>query len=176
MKLAEKKRKTNKVGTFTDYTGEMEQFITNAYLFCMLGIFPLYYENQYSKIGNIKYEFFRNTSLVFIVISLLFVLLNVIVQNRTDKTSIKEKIISIKESLSFLDYTVLGYAACVILSYVLSPYKEFAWKGANGWEMGFCAQMIFVLLYFLIRLLQNSLDSTNVHPIASFLILLQILS
>lgn len=165
---SEKKRKAG--GNLSDYTGGMEQFIANAYLFCMLGIFPLYYENAYSKIGNIKYEFFWNVSLTFIVVSLLFVIENVFMQMSRTEGGIKECLLRIKDKFSFLDYAVLAYAGSVVLSYVFSPYKEYAWKGSVGWEMGFCAQMIFVLLYFLIsRKQEYGVGILGVHFVASFL-------
>ena len=167
MKLAEKRR-TNKNTSISNYTEGMEQFIVNAYLFCMLGLFPLYYENAYSKIGNVKYEFFWNVSLVFIGISLIFAVIKIIVGKELNKG--KELLISLKNNLSCLDYAVLAYAGSVILSYLFSPYKEFAWKGSVGWEMGFCAQMIFVLLYFLIsRKKEYGVGILGIHLVASFL-------
>ena len=54
------------------------------------------------------------------------------------------------ENLSTLDYLVLVYGICVCLSYAFSDYKEYAWKGAAGWEMGFCSQLIFVATYFIL--------------------------
>ena len=54
------------------------------------------------------------------------------------------------ENLSTLDYLVLIYGICVCLSYAFSNFKEYAWRGAAGWEMGFCSQLIFVATYFIL--------------------------
>ena len=40
-----------------------QEWIVQAYLFLMLGIFPLYYQNKYFNIGDAKYLFFRTAAL-----------------------------------------------------------------------------------------------------------------
>ena len=43
MKLVKTKVKENKADILKAYISEIEHYVTFAYLFCMLGIFPLYY-------------------------------------------------------------------------------------------------------------------------------------
>ena len=165
MKLVKAKEKVSKIDIFLVGLNEIEQYILFAYLFCMLGIFPLFYKEQYYKIGDAKFQFFRKVSLIFIVISLVFFLIKILLQ----KIDIQKKIVANRgkqtekeilqkrnvffdflEELSTLDYLVLVYGICVCLSYAFSDYKEYAWKGAVGWEMGLCSQLIFIAIYFVL--------------------------
>ena len=170
MKLTSKKKMASKGEGIRESVAYFEELVTYGYLFCMLGIFPLHYVEGYSKIGNVKYEFFRNTSLAFIGISLIFAVIKVVLQKIRVQEERKAEQILFRDRFSFLDKAVLSYALCVIISYLLSPYKEFAFKGAAGWEMGFVAQMIFVFLYFIISRNANyGYFTLGIHLTASFI-------
>ena len=165
MKLVKAKEKASKIDIFLVGLNEIEQYILFAYLFCMLGIFPLFYREQYYKIGDAKFGFFWKVSLVFIVTSFVLFVIKKLLQKMDrqknmisgrSKKSEKELqqnrnvFFDFLEELSTLDYLVLVYGICVCLSYAFSDYKEYAWKGAAGWEMGFCSQLIFVATYFIL--------------------------
>ncbi|MBR5316285.1 MAG: O-antigen ligase family protein [Lachnospiraceae bacterium] len=165
MKLIYVESKQQKKINVKAYLSAFEQYIVFAYLFCMLGIFPLYYKEKFYGIGTAKFEFFWQISLYFIGISLVFAVIKIFLQKVTQNAFYKKKIdnnFKIKEkeepnvllkcldNLSSLDYAVFIYTICVLLSYVFSNFKEFAWKGAAGWNMGLCSQMIFVALYFIL--------------------------
>ena len=47
MKLVKAKEKVSKIDIFLVGLNEIEQYILFAYLFCMLGFFPLFYKEQY---------------------------------------------------------------------------------------------------------------------------------
>ena len=136
----------------------IEQYLVLVYLFCMLGIFPLHYKEQYYKIGNAKFEFFWNFSLYFVIGAMVLVIAKAMIgkignDKKTNFSQAKEFhgiLQRYLDKLSFLDFALLIYGICVALSYFFSDYKEYAFKGAPGWEMGFCSQMIFVALYFLL--------------------------
>ena len=165
MKLLKTIEKNYKNNIFRIYLPELEKYAVFSYLFCMLGVFPLYYKEQYYKIGDTKFEFFWNSSLCFIGISMLFALVKIMLQVRTKEKSGKTKwvenanpdsrqkadfLFQWLEKLSSLDYGVLVYGICVVLSYGFSNFKEDALKGAAGWEMGLCSQLIFVAVYFIL--------------------------
>lgn len=165
MKLVKAKEKASKIDIFLVGLNEIEQYVLFAYLFCMLGIFPLFYREQYYKIGDAKFGFFWKVSLVFIVTSFVLFVIKKLLQKMDrqknmisgrSKKSEKELqqnrnvFFDFLEELSTLDYLVLVYGICVCLSYAFSDYKEYAWKGAAGWEMGFCSQLIFVATYFIL--------------------------
>ena len=165
MKLVKAKEKVSKIDIFLVGLNEIEQYVLFAYLFCMLGIFPLFYREQYYKIGDAKFGFFWKVSLVFIVTSFVLFVIKKLLQKMDrqknmisgrSKKSEKELqqnrnvFFDFLEELSTLDYLVLVYGICVCLSFAFSDYKEYAWKGAAGWEMGFCSQLIFVATYFIL--------------------------
>ena len=80
MKLVKKQKKTDKREIIRTYITEAEQYVIFAYLFCMLGIFPLFYKEQYYKIGDVKFDFFWKASLLFITVSGFFLIIKMIVQ------------------------------------------------------------------------------------------------
>ena len=165
MKLVKAKEKVSKIDIFLVGLNEIEQYILFAYLFCMLGIFPLFYKEQYYKIGDAKFQFFWKASMIFLAIYVVIFLLKILLQKiDMQKNAISDRrkksgkelqqngnvLFNFLENLSTLDYLVLVYGICVCLSYAFSDYKEYAWKGAAGWEMGFCSQLIFVATYFML--------------------------
>ena len=154
-----------KSGNIKIYLSKFKQCVVFLYLFCMLGLFPLYHKDKYYQIGDAKFEFFWKVSLGFLGIFTVFALIRIIMQTLTrgidDTATMGEKtknnqqqetnpLLRFLDNLSALDYGVFIYGICVILSYAFSDYKEFALKGAAGWNMGLCSQMIFVALYFVL--------------------------
>ena len=161
MKLIQEKRR--KIESVNQLITNMEQYIVYAYLVCMLGIFPLFYKEQYYKIGDAKFEFFWKSSIYFIGGSLVIILIKAILREFVGQDLKKEKNpISFLENLSFLDFAVLVYAICVVLSYAFSDFKEFAFGGAAGWQMGLCSQMFFVAIYFILS--RQNVFGTAIFP------------
>ncbi|MBQ9990112.1 MAG: O-antigen ligase family protein [Lachnospiraceae bacterium] len=125
-----------------------------AYLSAMLGVFPLFFLHQYEKIGTLKYTLFFYSSTIFLGITILLVTLKIIavltgrMSHPNIVTAGGRSFYALK--LSFADKVMLFYGACVLLSFLFSDFKEFALKGADGWQMGLCAQLIFLGLYFVL--------------------------
>ena len=163
MKVVEKKQKVKKKEGMAEFLEEMEQNVAFIFLFCMLGIFPLCYKQGYSKIGSIKFEFFWKVSLIFIGVIFLFFITKLIWQ----KGNYVKNLFS---NLSVMDYAVLSYGLCVVLSYTFSDYKEYAFRGASGWEMGLCSQLIFIALYIILSKQEDIYTLVlGVHLVASAL-------
>jgi len=141
--------------------GKVNNLIISLYLFVMLGFFPLYYRYQYAKMGDEKYKIFLYTSSICIVISFLLCLWNVLLsycinlkkrpikKNEIARLQNREHIKSYNCSRP-LDFAVIIYFGAVILSFVITDFKEFAWKGADGWFMGLLSQLLFVAVYFFV--------------------------
>ena len=98
MKLLKTTDKNHKSNVIKTYISEFEQYVIFAYLFCMLGVFPLHYKEQYYKIGDTKFEFFWNSSLVFIGISLLLVLIKTIIKKLSQGMSYEKNNIHKKQT------------------------------------------------------------------------------
>ena len=118
------------------------QGIIMAYFLVMAVIYPFYAPGGYTRIGEVKYEFFRNVSLVTLAVMAGIILLSIAV--RRDR----EWIIRNYRRMSVTDWFAYGYFVVVMLSYLCSVYKEDALWGVEGWRMGAMTQMILVFLYF----------------------------
>lgn len=115
-----------------------------AYFLVMAVVYPLYVPGGYMRIGEVKYVFFRNVSLVTLAVSACVILLAALMRHD------REWIFRNYRRMSVTDWFAYGYFVAVMLSYLCSAYKEDALWGAEGWYMGVATQMILVLLYFLI--------------------------
>lgn len=115
--------------------------IIYSYLFMMLGVFPLYYQNNYYNMGDAKYRFFRLMTLIMLV----YLGVTQIGVRLIDRKKERKKL-----PLSLMDWTMLAYGAAAVLSWVLSPYKTEAWIGSGEWYMGLSAQLLFIGVYFAI--------------------------
>ena len=118
------------------------QGIIMAYFLVITVIYPFYAPGGYVRIGEVKYEFFRNVSLVTLAVMAAVIVLAIIL--RRDG----EWILRYYQGMSVTDWFAYGYFVAVMLSYLCSAYKQDALWGVEGWHMGAVTQMIFVLLYF----------------------------
>lgn len=118
------------------------QGVMMAYFLVMAVVYPFYAPGGYMRIGEVKYEFFRNVSLATLAVMAGIVLLSVL--GRRDWNWIVRNY----RRMSVTDWFAYGYFVAVMLSYLCSSYKEDAFWGTEGWYMGAATQMIFVLIYF----------------------------
>lgn len=115
--------------------------IIYSYLFMMLGVFPLYYQNNYYNMGDAKYQFFRLMTLIMLGYLAVTQTGARLIDRKREKTNFK---------LSVMDWTVLAYGGITILSWILSPFRTECWVGTDGWFMGLLSQLLFVGIYFAI--------------------------
>jgi len=133
-------------------TGSLAQIALNKvvalYVFMMLAIYPLYYQDKYFNMGEAKWIFFKNVSLVFLVLAGVAFLwyagcfltkkeMAVFIQNA-------------KAHLCITDYFVFAYITIAFISTIISPFQEMVWVGYDGWYMGFLSQLSFVLIYLFV--------------------------
>lgn len=120
--------------------------ITATYVFLMLVIYPLYYQNKYYNMGDAKWQFF--SVVTFIAGGILLAVFLCYLAELLRKQELQGYIQKIQ--LSVLDKFVLAYMAAVLISVLLSPYKDQIIWGYDGWYMGLIAQTCFVLIYFFV--------------------------
>lgn len=125
-----------------DWHTDVCQGIMMAYFLVMAVIYPLYAPGGYLRIGDVKYEFFRNVSLATIVVMAAVILLTALCCRHSGWLTGHYR------QMSVTDWFAYGYFVVVMLSYLNSAYKEDALWGAEGWHMGVVTQMTFVLVYF----------------------------
>lgn len=121
---------------------EIGQGIMIAYFIVIAVVYPFYAPGGYVQIGEVKYTFFRNVTLVTIAVMFLMILIW-LVQNHS-----KGKLVELYRGMSVSDWFAYGYLIVIMLSYLSSSYKTDALWGVEGWHMGVVSQMMFVLLYF----------------------------
>lgn len=188
MKLIRTKNKQEKMaaGRIRDIFCMGERIWVFLYLFCMFGIFPLYYKEQYYKIGDVKFNFFWKTTLGFLILQLLFLLIKghykraerikICLSQKKSRPEERKNLsgrafYDFIEGLSGMDYAVLIYGICVGISYLFSEHKEYALKGAAGWEMGLISQVLFLAIYVVLSRQKEILRPIlMVHLMASFLV------
>lgn len=122
--------------------GDICQGIIMAYFLVMTVIYPFYAPGGYARIGEVKYAFFRNITLVTLAVMAAVIILSVLVRRDW------EWVVRNYRQMSVTDWFAYGYFAVVLLSYLCSTYKRDALWGAEGWYMGAVTQIMFVLLYF----------------------------
>lgn len=115
--------------------------IMMAYFLVMAVIYPFYAPGGYMRIGDVKYEFFRNVSLVTLAVMAGVLLLSIVLRRDRDW------IIRNYRGMSVTDWFAYGYLVAVMLSFLCSEYKEDALWGSGGWYMGVITQIIFVFVY-----------------------------
>lgn len=139
-KLAKKQKHSRITGADTIATF-MEYFVT---MLCaaIIILVPLYMKKAYYEIGQCKYDMYFGITVTGLPVLLLFTIIYFVLRRKTWswKTMVK--------SLSCIDIAVISYLLCAIISFILCQYKEEAWSGYAGWNMGLYAQITFVFLYF----------------------------
>lgn len=115
------------------------EYIVQALLAVMLGIFPLYYQNKYYNMGDAKYLFFRTATLTLLTVLALFLAFDQLITSPEDRR---------RPKFSFLDAAVLVYTAAAVLSWIFSPFRAEAWIGSHEWYMGLLSQQLFAGIYF----------------------------
>ena len=124
------------------WQGDICQGVVMAYFIVMAVVYPFYMPGGYTRIGDVKYEFFRNISLVTLGIMICILVAAALAQRD------RKWIVRCYWRMSVTDWSAYGYLVAVMLSYLCSVYREDALWGVDGWYMGAVTQIIFVLLYF----------------------------
>ena len=124
--------------------------VISLYLFIMLGLFPVYYKYQYADMGDKKYGIFLYSSVICVVIFFfLFIVNSIFGSNRFQKESLISAIKDESKKMK-LDAAVFIYFICTTVSFLTGSFKETGFWGADGWNMGYLSQILFVAVYFLI--------------------------
>lgn len=133
-----KKSRITKTDTLITF---MEYFVT---ILCgaIFLVVPLYMKHAFYEIGQCKFDVYHGITVVGL--PLLGVLGIIYFIFEWKQLSLKE----VLKSLSMGDWAVFCYLLFAIISFFLSSYKDRAWDGYSGWNMGLYAQISFVFLYF----------------------------
>ena len=112
-----------------------------AYCLLLFVLLPLYMRHGFTLIGDVKYQLFRNVTILFcIMLSILQFIWCVNGGGRKKTAGI----------VSRTDILMLGYLVSSLLSFVFSMDRYIALWGLHGWYMGFLSQLMFVWIYFVL--------------------------
>ena len=144
--------------------------ISFFYLIMMGVVLPFYYhpETSYMTIGSGKAEFYNKWAFgtakaagVFLLLYLLtasvrqFLLWKKDSSRKTGGASLwmamKTGCQNFWQSLTGTELFAVCYIAALCISYLLTDYPEFAKKGADGWNMGFWPQILFLFFFLLLE-------------------------
>ncbi len=107
--------------------------LISIYLILLLAVLPLYMKDGMVMIGDAKYCFFRDRTLLFVLpVSVLLCL----------------QLKSSKRKWSEVDIAALAFAGFSALSFCFCDNKQTALWGYEGWYMGLLSQLLFVWIYF----------------------------
>jgi hypothetical protein len=123
-----------------------------GYVMAMLCILPYYMPEGYTRLGNNKASFFETWSIFFwrgmgilLAIYLVFRIYGMI----RDRSA--EPVKQFLRSISVSEWLLAGYVVVMLVSTLVSEFPDTAWKGTNGWYMGFLPQLLAVGAYFAVN-------------------------
>lgn len=122
--------------------------VVAIYIFMMLAVYPLYYQDKYFNMGEAKWIFFKNVSLFFSALALVGVVayMSMLIFKGEIVTFFKNA----KKNMVVTDWFVLAYLIVCVISALATPYKEIVLIGYDGWYMGLLSQVGFVMIYFFV--------------------------
>ena len=149
------------------------------YMLLIIVVMPFYNEEGFKHIGTDKADFLHKT-IVYIGYVLLPVLLVDLIIHIYMYAKGKKKIqlADIRADFSVTDYCALTYGVAVVLSYLLTDYRDNALWGATGWFMGMVPQLALVVCYFLVSRSWNRREGliALVFPVSAIVFALGILN
>lgn len=125
---------------------EASQTAIMVYLVLILLILPLYIKDGYVMIGDVKYRFFHNITIFFMIVLTVLFIMFIVAKKEENKN---------KFSFSETDAATVCFLVSTVVSYLVSSDKYTAWNGFSGWHMGLLTQLMFVWIYFAVSRLYS---------------------
>ncbi|MBQ7066142.1 MAG: O-antigen ligase family protein [Lachnospiraceae bacterium] len=120
------------------------EYAVTFFALALVILLPIYLENGYYKVGDVKYALYESITKIALPVLGFMVVLYLVLNHK------KWNVQRILKNLSALDYAVIVYLICTLISSALSDYPDKVWNGYSGWFMGLYSQISFVCIYFFI--------------------------
>ena len=120
------------------------EYAVTFFAIALVILLPIYLENGYYKVGDVKYALYENITKIALPVLGFMVVLYFVLNHKEWNAQ------RILKNLSSLDYAVIAYLICALISSALSDYPDKVWNGYSGWFMGLYSQISFVCIYFFI--------------------------
>ena len=133
--------------------------LCDLYIVAMLVALPLYTGQGYWRLGDTKYTFFRNVTVLCLGCWLAAGLPGRLREasgrvrrsaEERDRGALGRIAREVRKAFSMTDLAVAVYGAAVLLSALCSSYGQLPWRGYEGWFMGAFSQLLFVGIYFFV--------------------------
>lgn len=153
-----------------------------AYMIFTIIVIPYYNKFTYRGIGTGKVNLFLDTitalSKIIIPIAAIYIITALHLTIKKTHNKIGPIIKNFVHSMSATDLFVFIYIIGVLLSYLLSDYRNEAFKGAAGWGMGALTQLFLACSYFFVsRLWKKRIFFPLLFiPVTAFLFVLSCLN
>ena len=140
--------------------------LIEVYLALILCVYPFLIKAGYGETSFIKYNFLVGISYAFkfgplpvptfVPVMLVLAAVWFVTRAKEQKKNLRDAVREIK--LSLTDKLVLLYTLSLVLSSVVSSYKDELLWGYQGWNMGLASQFLFVCLYFILSRFFDTAD------------------
>lgn len=138
------------------------------YVLLMLGLFPLFYRNNYINIMESKWLFFSISTIIAVVVAIISTIL--IAAKYYDDVK-PESFKSWIKTFSVTDWCVIGLIVSAFLSWLFCGYKLESWDGSAGKMAGLYFYLILFMAYFLVsRFLKYDQWILFVYICANFIV------
>lgn len=132
------------MGKVRKICGEYGEICVSACILLVACVVPLSMHRGYFMLGTMKFILYRNVCFVLLPVSCLLCL--GAERGRQRKTGAE-----VAGLLSLTDWLGIAYGCSVLLSFILTDYKQESLFGAKGWFMGLFSQLSFLCLYYLCK-------------------------
>lgn len=123
------------------YIRQSASGLSSLYLISILGFFPLIYNDYYFDILPAKYKFYYCVTLIFIICTAFFKLL---------ETAQHKKGLSASRKINSTEYWVIAFWMVAIISTVFSDYKFEAFWGNEGRYTGLFLITLYVASFLIV--------------------------
>ncbi len=133
-------------------------YVMTGYIYLLVCMYPFIIRPGYAVTSYVKYDFLIGISYgyvagpvfipTFVPLSFALILIGTVLYIRNTGKGISVLFRSLRFSIT--DLMVGLYALFVIISSILSPYKDEIVWGFPSWNMGFASQLLFIYTYFIV--------------------------
>lgn len=120
---------------------------------------PLVMKDGYSDIDTVKFSVYKYIFMfgygLVLILALFDLLKEADNKNKTKSVrangEVNNKVLAYIKNIDTVTALAIGYLGVCLLSSIISPYDSYCFWGVTGWNMGFFAQLSFVMILLLHR-------------------------
>ena len=146
------------------HTAKALDFLLDGYLLFLGLALPLYLPDGYQALGYDKFVFWRNGTMVFLILAAVLYL-SLLFQKTPDLTMTEPW----KQPFSGLDKAMLAYGLVITVSFLFAHDHEEALWGTYGWHLGWMTHLLVLAVYALYSRMYRRHAFTELFLVSGFL-------